>query len=144
MTKSTLRTKHNKDEEDDEPNKDDDAENGRDEAEGNKEVEGRTEEAREDIPSVQSQSNKICPMNNESFDIPSAQPQRDHSLYNFLHSDDGTNSHMDNNNESDTVSDSDCEITSTYFPHEHSNNEFQPCNDVIKTKNIFQPEYVEN
>ena len=144
MTKSTLRTKHNKDEEDDEPNKDDDAENGRDEAEGNKEVEGRTEEAREDIPSVQSQSNKICPMNNESFDIPSAQPQRDHSLYNFLHSDDGTNSHMDNNNESDTVSDSDCEITSTYFPHEHSNNEFQPCNDVIKTKTIFQPEYVEN
>ena len=57
MIKSTLRTKHNKDEED-EPNKDDDAENGRDEAEGNKEVEGSTEEAWEDIPSVNLKATK--------------------------------------------------------------------------------------
>ena len=41
---------------------------------------------------------------------------------------------MNSNNESDTVSDSGCELTSTYFPHEHSNNEFRSCNDVIKTK----------
>ena len=80
----------------------------------------------------------LTAISHESFDIPSARPQRDHSLYNLLHSDDETNSHMDSNNESDTVSDSDCdsdcEVTSTYFPHEHSNNEFRSCNDVIKTK----------
>ena len=46
----------------------------------NKEVEDSTEEASQDIPSVRSQNNRICSVNNESFDMPSAQPQRDHSL----------------------------------------------------------------